>query len=253
VGANKTLSCWAVLTDTNGYGDINQSTLNTNFYKDTVGSGDDLNTHYSNGSASTTGTDCTWTGESGTNITVNCSYNIRYFIDPSDNGWTVNFTVQDNSALSGSNTLILGVATTTGLDVKESSIEYGEVALGTTSNEKVTNITNLCNQQIDVKLRESQYSGKLYCPSTGSANITTDDATSGIRFNMTSGFSWADNGNKLTGTSTTFTTFDLNYYDATGTVDGESTKNLYWLLKLPASGVSGVCSGQTEFIATSDE
>ncbi len=251
-GTNTTVSCWATLSDDNGYGDINQSKLVTNFWYNetkTETSDDDLNDHYSNGSASNAGTDCTWTDASGTDITVNCSYTTRYYIDPtvSPNVWTVKFVVNDTSDGTGNNETTYTVDSFLGLDVKETSIEYGTVDLGATSLEQITNITNWCNQLIDVDLRESEYSGELYCPDTDT-NITTDAASTGIRFNETSGFAFV-NGTELTGTSTTFTAFDLDYYNATGTTDGESANGLYWLLKVPDTGVGGTCSGKTEFVA----
>ncbi len=249
VGANETLYCWAIIEDSNGYGDVNQSTLDTNFYDDTLAGGDDLNSHYSNGTGSNAATNCSWTSASGTNITANCSYNIRYFINPSDDGWTIDFNVTDGSGSTGSNATTLGVVTTIGLDVKNSSIEYGNLALGGES-ERSINITNTCNQQIDVMLRESDISGDgvgyLYCPSSN--DLQTNNDTSGIRYNDTSSFTWSE-GTALTGTSTQYTGFDLGYYSPTGLTDGESTKNIYWRIKIPLTGISGVCSGQTEFIA----
>ncbi len=252
-GSNTTVSCWSTLSDDNGYGDINQSKLITNFWFNetkTETSADDLNDHYSNGSASNAGTDCTWTDASGTDITVNCTYKTRYFIDPtvSPNIWTVKIVVNDSSDATGNNETTYTVDSMLGLDVKETSIEYGTLALGETSSEQKTNVTNWCNQLIDVDLRESEYSGQLYCPATGSANITTDAASTGIRFNETSSFAFV-NGTELTGTSTAFVGFDLDYYDASGTTDGESTSNLYWLIKIPDTGVRGTCSGKTEFVA----
>lgn len=249
VGANKTLYCWAIIEDGNGYGDINQNTLDTNFYDDTINGGDDLNSHYSNGTGSGAATNCTWTSASGTNITVNCSYNIRYFINPSDNGWTISFNVTDGSSVTDTNATILGVETTLGLDVKNSSIEYGALALGGES-QKVVNITNTGNQQIDVMLRESDTSGSgvgyLDCPSLN--DLATDNgSTSGIKYNTTS-FNWPQ-GISLTGTSSQYNEFNLDFYSATGTADGENTKNIYWRIKIPSTGISGVCSGQTEFIA----
>ncbi|MBN2095706.1 MAG: hypothetical protein JW727_06680 [Candidatus Aenigmarchaeota archaeon] len=245
VGANKSMSCWTVVIDDNGYGEVNQTSLDTNFYSDSIDGADDLNTHYSNGTSSNVATDCTWTNATGTNITVNCTYYIRYFIDPSAGGWTVNFTVNDTSAETGSAAKVLGVATTLGLDVINTSIEFGSLALGGES-QRTTDVLNTCNQQIDVKLRESQNSGYLDCP--GATDIATDNGdTDGIKYNATT-FSWPE-GISLTDTSTAYTAFDLNYYDATGTSDGESTKTLYWRIKIPSAGVSGVCTGQTEFVA----
>lgn len=252
-GSNTMVSCLATLSDDNGYGDINQSKLITNFWFNETKvetSDDDLNDHYSNGTASNVATDCTWTDASGTNITVNCSYTTRYYIDPtvSPDIWTVKFVVNDTEDATGSNELAdYTVNSMLGLDVKETSIEYGTLALGDTSLEQITNITNWCNQLIDVDLRESEHSGQLYCPDTDT-NIITNATSTGIRFNDTSSFAFV-NGTALTGTSTTFAAFDLNYYDASGTTDGESASSLYWLIKIPDTGVGGTCSGKTEFVA----
>ena len=247
VAANKTLSCWTVVIDDNGYGDINQSSFKSNLYNDTVGGADDLNTHYSNGTASNRATDCTWTNSSGTNITVNCSYAIRYFVTPSPGGWIVNFTVSDSVVNTNSTSLTIGVATTLGLDVINTTIEYGSVALGGEA-QRTTNVTNTGNQQIDVKLRESLNSGNLNCNGVGSANIATDGgSTSGIKYNVST-ITWPG-GISLTSSSTSYTTFNLDYYAATGTTDGTSASNLYWRIKVPSTGVSGVCTGQTEIVA----
>jgi len=244
IGGNITLYCWATITDDNGWSNIDQATEVTNLFIDTVGGSDDLNTHYSNDSCCF-GVDCSGVGSS-TTILMNCSYHTRYYLDPGN--WTVNFTIDDNEGLSNSTQKTdFEVYQALGLDVVETSIDFGVMTLGAEKND-TTEVRNLCNQPIDIKLAETNFTaGQLTCSGAGSDNITTAGAD-GIRYNKTS-TAWA-NMVELTGTNTTYVTWDQVYYNASGTTDGIQEDTLYWTLRLPSSGVAGICSGITTFTVT---
>src|SRR3989304_5748043 len=94
-GGNTTVNCTVTISDSNGFGDVNQTTLDANFFNDTFASADDFNTHYSNGTSSDAATNCLWFGGSGTSISVSCLFPTRFYIDSAN--WTINFTVNDTS------------------------------------------------------------------------------------------------------------------------------------------------------------
>ncbi len=245
-GVNTTVFCNATLTDTNGWNDINQSSMNATFYLSATpkDAADDLNIHYSNGSLSSAGTACTFTGGSGNTVEAQCNFTTRYFITPGT--WTVNFTVNDTAGdMAISNSTSYTVETILGLNIVESLVNFGSLSLSETSTEKTTTLQNLGNTLIDVNL--SMAGGILDCPDPYSD--LDIDGTDGIRYNLTTSFTFTQ-GIALTDTATPYTEFDANYYNATGTADGTTSKDLYWLLRVPASGVGGTCTGTTTIVAT---
>jgi hypothetical protein len=259
-GANVTIRCYATITDNNGWGDIDQNGLNVTVWEDTAGQAgqDDLNDHYSNGTSSNWQTDCCWgdgcSGTStGTTIVVSCNFTTRYFIT-SGATWNVNMSINDTSGLFGSALLDpYTVNSHLGLNVVNASLDFGSAALGDERNRTV-NIENWCNAIIDINLAETDTTGDgvgyLDC---ALGSIDTDGANEGIRFNKTGTAVWAQMLTLAAPTGVDYNDWTQNYYDATGTQDGTEESTLHFTLRVPSSGISGLCNGTTRFTVKIDE
>lgn len=252
-GANTTVTCATNITDHNGVGDIDQTTLGAFLYKtgEVIGAADDLNDHYSNGTSSETSDDCAWSVQNGTTIQATCTFNTRHFIDPAT--WIANFTVNDTNGPTTNTSELTSytVNSILGVDAHTTAIDFGTVELGNISSEQSTVIANAGNVQIDFNFSETANAGYLACDGTGSDNIATSNTTSGVRYNLTTSFDF-DVAEQLAFPGTNYTEVNLNYYAATSTTDGASTDTMYWLLKVPNVSVGGTCTGTVTILAAED-
>ena len=233
LGAETTVlhNCSATITDTNGYENIN-SVRGTFFGSGSEGDSADTRSNYKNAT-------CHFTNAgSGTTRNVECSFTVYYHADPAS--WTVYFNATDDGGLTGTNTDTLDVNTLVALNVTNTTIPFGTVALGGTSNQINMTIKNTGNVDIDLNINESLYNGVMYCTDGGSDNITTDDTSTGVKYNMTDGFSFDATTSNLTSTNLLLE-FNLVEADQSGAPTAP-TDDLYWLIKLPSTGLTGSCS-----------
>ena len=101
-------------------------------------------------------------------------------------------------------------------------------------------IKNTGNVEIDITINESLYNGLMYCTTSGSDNITTDAGATGVKFNMTNGFSFADTVTYLNDSNYQLD-FNLAEADQSGTPVAP-VDDVYWRLVLPASELIGSCT-----------
>ncbi len=234
----KLLNCSATITDLNGYEDIDS--VRGTFYNSTteIETGDTRD-NYKNGT-------CHFTeAGSGTDRDVECSFTVWYHANPND--WTVYFnaTAGTDTAI---NTTTITVDSLIALNVSETEIDFGSVDMGDNSSEITTTIKNTGNVIIDLNINESVYNGYMNCTDVASDDIQTDAASTGVRYNTTTGFIFADTVSNLTDTSPLF---DLNLAEADQNGDPTATSDdLYWLITLPASGLTGSCSTTVRISAT---
>ncbi len=232
-----TLNCNATVTDLNGYQDL--AGVRAEFYNDSLGASANYTKHYNNAT-------CILTDNVTTTSVAKCTFNIYYHASPVI--WTIYFNATDSSGSTGSSTNTVTVNQLTALNVTNTSIPFGSVSLGAQSSEITTAIKNTGNVNIDLNINESLYGGQMACNGVGSANITTDAASTGVRYNLTSGFNFDTAPWKLTESNDLR---DVNFtksYVGTGTATPPQY-NLYWLIKLPASGISGTCTTTTRISA----
>ncbi len=258
-GINTTIRCYATITDQNGYDDIDQSGLNVTLWQDSADrrDDDDLNTHYSNGSSSFRGTDCTWGSGSGTDIDVSCNFTTRFFITPGTGTWNVNMSINDTSGnFNSSEKDDYNVNTHLGLNVVENTLDFGAAALGEEKNQSVT-VENWCNQIIDLNLAETNTTGAgvgyLDC---ALGSIQTDEgSTEGIKYNKTATAIWDNTMVPLTAGpgGTDYNDWTQAYTNPPDTQDTIQQDTLYFTLRVPSSGVSGVCTGTTRVTVKIDE
>lgn len=258
IGSNKTIRCYSTITSLNGYGAIDQNGMNATLW---IGGQftnvDDFNNHYSNGTASYRGTNCCWGSacnglSSGNTIVVSCNFTTRYFIDAGT--WTINMSVNDSSGNRRTNATTYTVSAVLGLNTVDTSIAFGTAALGGEKNDTVS-VENVCNQIIDLTLAETSAPGNLTCNGAGSSDILTDETLSGVRYNKTLADVWTSM-EMLTGANVNYEQWSQVYYNDTdgvsATGDGTQANTLYWTLRVPASGVSGTCTGTTRITVKQD-
>ena len=239
----KNVVCTATVTDDDGYEDI--TSVEAKLYRTGVGAGagDDNSNHYT----LTGDANCVPSGGSGTTETYTCTFPVQFYADPTDAGstyeadnWTCQVTPSDDVGAGTAATDTIEMDSLTALNVT-ATITYGALALNanTGTADQTTVVTNTGNRQID-----AQVDGYGASDGDGYAMTCTIGtfALSYERYSIAASTDWATK-TQLTDTAATITAFDL----AKG---ASSTKNIYWGLGLPSTGVGGSCSGKVNFTAT---
>ena len=223
-GTTVSVFCNASLTDVNGYADISAVTATLYHSTNVSADSDDENSHYTNSSCSI------GTNTSATEAPATCTFNLDYM---SINGtWTCNMTADDGTATDpaiDTNTL----ATLVGLDVTNSTVNFGSLELGANSTAATdTHIVNFGNIQMDARFSGDDYT----------CNVSGTIPVGNTRYNLTTNSYDNMVGKDLTTGATTQTDFDLGVRGLS-TADGtNATKSEYWTIKIPASGVAGTCT-----------
>jgi hypothetical protein len=227
LGSTKTVTCSATITDTDNWNNI--TTVNATIWDSiasTEGASDNDNEHY-------TVVSCDLgANTSATERPATCSFSLHYHANPST--WTCKIRSYNSTNDLASNSNGATVNQLVALDVVGTSINFGDMALNETSASDVsTTVQNVGNIRIDVKL-----SGDSFSCSSGTLSPET------ARYSATSGNSYASM-TELTGTAITL---DLDIAKSTGS---PSTKDTYWKISIPNSGVGGSCSNTVTFSAVS--
>ncbi|RMF06702.1 hypothetical protein D6764_01645 [Candidatus Woesearchaeota archaeon] len=233
------------VTDDNGCTEI--QTVDAVLYREGVGeiAGDDENNHYS---ATCVGNnDCI--NSSDLDQTFNCTFNMWYYADPTDVGsiyesevWIFKVTPSDVDTGTPANTSV-EVNTLTAIEISPLTIDYGALALGadTGAFNEVLTINNTGNEGVDVSV-----DGYGSVDGDGYAMVCTVGAIP-LSYEQYSASPFAYGA----GTALTDTAADVNLNIAQRTTT-PTTADLYWGFGMPASGVSGSCSGVVNILAVSD-
>jgi len=221
-GSTVIVTANVTVTDTNGGGNVASATGTLYHSTSTSGESDDENIHLTNSS-------CVLSGVSGNDVIATCAFTMNYM---ALNGtWTVNMTATDLTGESVSGTDTNTVNDLAALDVTNTVIEFGSMALGANSSSPTTMIVrSQGNIQID-----AIYSGTNYTCTSGTipATNTKYGLTSVAYDSLTTG---------LTESPATQTGFDLGVRGVATANGADSEKNEYWGILIPTSGVSGTCS-----------
>lgn len=236
-------------TDNNGCADVAASgTLAFKFYRSGVGGGSDCSQNDSSCyDQNSTSYNCNPSMASnpcagGTQISANyeCSVPLQFFADATDAGtynaqnWVALITAYDETSASGSASSTTEINTLTALDVTP-SINYGSLSLGATSGYDATStITNTGNNDA----LNTDLSGTPMACTVGTIPVANQ------HYSITGGFTYSG----ALALSSTPTTYGLSLNKATS-VGTPSTKDIYWKIQIPGSGLSGSCSGTTTFSA----
>ncbi len=231
-------NCTATVSDSNGYEDL--TAIRGEFYNDTLGAGNNHTKHYDNDT-------CIFiSNASATERTVECRFEVYYFANPAD--WTIYFNVTDEAGGTGINTSTITINQLVALNVTNATIPFGNVGLDQLSDQITTAIKITGNVDLDLNINESQHNSNMTCDGTGSANINTNATSTGVRYNTTDAFTFDETAWKL---SSGNDWLDINWsksYETTSTTPPQY--NLYWRIKIPATGVSGNCTTKTRISAT---
>ncbi len=253
-GTTATVTATFAVTDTDGCADIDSGSPVTSakFYRTdvtTLGYDCTVNNTTNCYSMSCTKGSCT-----GGVANYSCTAPVQYYADATDSGsphaatnWTVYALPADNAGANaaGSSTGTAEMGSLTAITVTQTSISYGAMALGTTTDlqtphDQTTEIINKGNRQIDAEVK-SNAATAMTC-AVGAVPLGTVPL--------------ADEGYTLVSNSTVFaslTSITGSYVQLTGfglnsTTDGsDSKKNIYWGMQLPASGVGSSCTGTLLF------
>ncbi|MBU2101250.1 hypothetical protein KKH05_00805 [Patescibacteria group bacterium] len=234
--ATTTATVTFTVTDNNTCSDIGASTTAV---LHTTASGSACSPDNANCYSMTCGAIANCTGGADTIGDFTCTAPLEFYADPAV--WTVTVTPKDNAGAGATSTDTATVAALTALDVT-SSIAYGALALGadTATADQTTTVTNTGNGQIDVQVDGYGASdGDGYSMACTVGNITIGNE----KFHLSASTAYASKI-ALTDTAATQAAFDL----AKGAA---STKAVYWGFGMPASGVSGSCTGYVNFTAVS--
>jgi len=225
--------CNATVTDDDTWEDIDNvnATLwdSLNSVEETS---DDNNLHYTNYSCALE------TNISLYTVTVNCSFTVEYYANPSN--WTCKIYANDSTANSASNsTDNITINTLRALDA-EANINFGALAPGVTSASDVNNtVTNCGNVALDLNLNGTN----LTNVSASVANITV----SNIKYNVT--YPDSDYTVNMTSLSPSPTYADFSLAKRTTTV---STGKTYWKINIPETIENLIYSGTITFTAVED-
>jgi len=217
-GSTVTVTANVTVTDTNGGTNIASAAATLYHSTNTSADVDNENVHLTNSS-------CALGTASGNDRVATCSFTMNYM---ALNGtWTANITATDLGSASVSATDTNTVSTLLGLDVTNTVIEFGGMALGTNTTTPTTmTVQNLGNILID-----AQFNGGNYSCTSGTIPATN------TKYGLT-GANYDALGTGLTEGDVTQEGFDLTY--RTGGTN--STKNELWGILIPTTGVSGTCS-----------
>ena len=189
------------------------------------GAADDNNSHYTNSS-------CFSTDVETTEVQTNCSFSLQYYSNP--NTWTCKLgafmSKSDTSADNQTNTT---VNTLLALSIP-GTIDFGSMTVGqnsTDTTENVSAVENTGNVLMDIQL-----SGDAMSCTTGSIPV------SNIKYSAVDNTPYAS----MTALSENATTLGLNVSQRT---DGVSTKDVFWKISIPNTGIDGVCSNTMTFTA----
>lgn len=229
-GTTKTVVVWGVVSDPNGFNDIDNVALK--FYRSGATGGsacaDDENDCYSVAS-------CTLSGGSGTTEHYACTIALAYNTDSSTTGGaypTENFaalvTVADLSAVTTSSSADAEVNTLLALDIP-TAIAYGTFALGATTtsvNNQTMTLTQKGNDVADVAVSGTDMTCTLGTIPVANQKWALTDV----------GYTDATNALSVSAT-------DTNAAIGYQTTASASTKDVHWNIGIPSTGVRGSCSG----------
>ncbi len=241
-----TVTIKATVSDNNGCEDIDSVTVT--FFRTDVGAGasDDDNNHYS-ATASSDG-NCTGGGGDLTD-TYTATVSVNYYADPTDDGspnaatdWTAKVIPYDEATGTADTDTIemssLAALNTTG------SVAYGVLGLGanTGTTDQTVVVTNTGNEGIDTDLDgygSANGDGNAMGCTIGSIPVANEKYSATASTGYASKVALSDSAAKL----------DLDVAQRTGEA---STKDVYWGLGMPSTGISGSCSGVVVFTANPD-
>lgn len=257
----KNIYVWGVANDNNGCNELlaASSSWSLKFYRSDTTPGNCSTTNYTScyyiteataesfATATSTGGSYPCSG-TDTDLSYEFVLPVKYFTVPTDSGtyssnnWIAEVTVIDYNSSTSSSSDTIEVAALAALDITETTIDYGTLALGgnssATSANTTTTVKNSGNSQIDISVTGLP----LTCSIDGQIAATQ------IKYDDNSSPAYASMEHGLTTSASTVPAFNLASQTTTGS---SSTKSVYWMLQTPTTGASGTCSNTVTVSAVS--
>ncbi|RLG21868.1 hypothetical protein DRN74_00405 [Candidatus Micrarchaeota archaeon] len=228
--------CNFTVTDNNGVSDIKTPKANLTRVGTSQYAADDSDVHYSNNS-------CTYNYTvNGNTLEFRCIFWVSYW---ADNGtWSCNVSVPDSQTVNNSEYDRANLSGVIGIEVNESEISYGTLAVGQDSPTSVsTTIYNTGNVMIDVRVNGTHMND------TPAMTNLLYVGNQTYNISMYPG-AWGGTGSaQLTRSPVTVSNFNLDDREST---DGDSNpfiivnKTLEWKIRIPSGQASGSYSGSVQ-------
>src|SRR3989344_2585506 len=245
VGNTRTIHINGLIQDNNGKTDIATSTISLTFHRTTKG-----NTCTTDQNDCYRTTTCTfdYTLTSETELAYNCPLDLSYYIDATDpagaykdDNWTAEVTLADQAGSPATLTATIEVNSLLALNLPD-GIDYGTRSLGEQSS-STTNVETPLTQRGNTRADVFVSGGTMDCSANGGLGSL---ATNAQKWSLTDIDYTATTSIALTASDTkTNRNIRLRTDD-----QNESSKNLYWNIAIPQSGVKGLCTGANTILIT---
>ena len=245
VGNTRTIHINGLIQDNNGKTDIASSTISLTFFRTTKG-----NTCTTDQNDCYRTTTCTfdYTLTSETELAYNCPLDLAYYIDATDtagayadDNWTAEVTLADQAGSPATLTATIEVNSLLALNLPD-GIDYGTRTLGEQSS-STTNVETVLTQRGNTRADVFVSGGTMDCSANGGLGSL---ATNAQKWSLTDIDYTATTSIALTASDTkTNRNIRLRTDD-----QNESSKNLYWNIAIPQSGVKGLCTGANTILIT---
>ena len=245
VGNTRTIHINGLIEDNNGKTDIASSTISLTFFRTTKGNTctTDQNDCYHT-------TTCTfdYSLTSETELAYNCPLDLAYWIDATDSAgaykddnWTAEVTLADQAGSPATLEATIEVNSLLALNLPD-GIDYGTRSLGEQSS-STTNVETVLTQRGNTRADVFVSGGTMDCSANGGLGSL---ATNAQKWSLTDIDYTATTSIALTASDTkTNRNIRLRTDD-----QNESSKNLYWNIAIPQSGVKGLCTGANTILIT---
>ncbi|MBU1131833.1 hypothetical protein KKC32_01085 [Patescibacteria group bacterium] len=250
-GAPTTVICSATISDDNGCSEVTGATAA--FFRSDLGAGSSC-TPDSQNCYILTSEDCDLDtvidpctpGGSDLTVIVECSTDVEFYVDATDAGphegtdWTCEILPSDAEGPGDVGTVTTDMPSNNALAADPTEIAYGIVYLGQINNAPVNiSVQNTGNRSIDVEL-----SGvNMTCPAGGTIPVENQ------KYSDDEFFDYEIGGSILYMTGGTLVLDLPPPSDSQQLVEAET----YWQIKLPETGISGLCTGGNTFLAVTDD
>lgn len=236
-GQTRTVYCNSTIRDWNGFADVNRSNA-TLWDNNDANMGDSNNNtnHYTN-------TSCANVGDNGVYESYwTCTFNVQYYAN-NGSDWRCNVTGSDQNNFTGS-----GYNTTTfnplyALNVSNTSLDYGDIAVGDYSSNQTVNVTNFGNMDINISTwgYGVTFNDGLAFNCSINSNISIDLE----RFTINSSNTFSEKTNLSNSAQ------DIGLTITRQTVAGQTKSNsTYWQVYIdPTNNPAGFCTGTVVFEA----
>lgn len=229
----KLMNCTGYVNDTDGLADISAVIAEIYGSSGSFGGANNDGYHYSS--------NCSFSTSTGY---FNCIFpRVQFYAEAGT--WTCNVTVNDSANSNDINGNTTTMNTLLAIDIPDQAfvIDFGSVAIGQVSNNQSVVFENEGNVAIDVDLDVWEDPGTLN--SADAMNCTTGTIpVANINASLN------DSEVNISLATSGMININASLAKATGNAASPTNDTMYFILRVPNSGVSGICTGDVFFGAT---